>query len=252
MSIHLKTSDGIKYTKGPFLKTSNDWKRIYQTYIKTADGWNKLYQYFYEVGAWGSCSAACGDGTKYRTVKCFRSHISSKTIDKQQMPDTSFCERYLNLSYAPSTSCNDRPCTKGIKIYTHYDDQHTLAYLNSSNQLVTVFKNNSGYKHNNKYHYDGTLTFNWGDFPIRFIFRGSNYSNKGGPRGTTFQVEGGTVNQLLPYQPNWGTADICCYFTINFDGTMTKIGGWGNCANGNGFPTMDNDPWTNTYHLSLW
>lgn len=139
-------------------KNSTGWKEVKNIYHKVGTTWKPIWNYFWETGAWGTCSAPCGGGTQTRISTCKRSDGFYKA--------DSFC---LDYSSKPITSqvCNTQAC---LTVTTNTNSNCSFTCT------TNVMCGSASYKVRNVHQYFNLGTFtlsnpNRRDVYWKFIFR---------------------------------------------------------------------------------
>ena len=94
-----------------------------QIYVNVGGVIHALYSYYWAVGGWGGCSAACGGGVQYRSVVCTRN-------DGVTLGDE-VCSKLGGGKPVGSQGCNTQSC-----ITCRYDDANRTQFTPGDGHFV--------------------------------------------------------------------------------------------------------------------
>ena len=137
-----------------------------QIYVNVGGVIHALYSYYWAVGAWGGCSAACGGGVQYRSVTCARN--DGVTVGDE------VCSKLVGAKPGTSQGCNTQSCiscryerspltavvyTRGI----HGVGGNSQVYDINSNQICNSMENTCGNYSKGKIAETSQVPCGWGD-----------------------------------------------------------------------------------------
>lgn len=105
--ISYNNSNSWRKSKSVYCKSGETWREVGQISYKENGAWRNIWSYRWITGAWGGCSASCGDGTQYRDAYCQR--VENNTGEVTNVADNK-CIKYVGSKPATSQYCNNGPC----------------------------------------------------------------------------------------------------------------------------------------------